>query len=49
MDSLEKHKSLLFGEDLTFAVLDGAAIPDLLTKLYELEPEYECLYRGEQK
>jgi len=31
----------------TYAVLDGAMIPDLLSKLYEYRPEYECLYRGE--
>ena len=31
----------------TYAVLDGALIPDLLPKLYEYQPEYECLYRGE--
>ena len=31
----------------TYAVLDGAQIPDLLPRLYEQRPEYECLYRGE--
>jgi hypothetical protein len=30
-----------------YAVLDGAMIPGLLPKLYEYQPEYECLYRGE--
>jgi uncharacterized protein DUF4123 len=30
-----------------YAVLDGASIPDLLDKLYELQPEHVCLYRGE--
>jgi hypothetical protein len=30
-----------------FAVLDGASVPGLLGKLYGLEPEYLCLYRGE--
>src|SRR6266404_1277979 len=30
-----------------FAVLDGASIPDLVKSLYEHEPEYCCLYRGE--
>lgn len=34
-------------ERATFAVLDGASIPDLLPRLYQLRPEYECLYRGE--
>jgi hypothetical protein len=30
-----------------FAILDGAAIPDLLGKLFVLKPEHECLFRGE--
>lgn len=30
-----------------YAVLDGASIEELLDKLYDLEPEFECLYRGE--
>jgi len=30
-----------------FAVLDGAAIPDLLQQLHEQQPERVCLYRGE--
>ncbi len=47
MNPLEKHKTLLFGEDMTFVILDGASIPGLLTKLYELQPEHVCLYRGE--
>lgn len=35
------------GETPIFTVLDGASAPGLVTKLYELEPEYCCLYRGE--
>jgi hypothetical protein len=32
----------------TYAVLDGASIPDLLDHLYgEARPEFACLYRGE--
>jgi hypothetical protein len=44
--AVEKH---IFAEapDLTFAVLDGAAIPDLLEKLYAVEPQHECLYMGD--
>ena len=40
---------VLFGQvDMpVFAVLDGASIPGLLKNLYEHEPEYCCLYRGE--
>ncbi len=43
---LKRH---LFGEEeaITFAVLDGASVPDLLEKLYRDKPEFECLYRGE--
>jgi Domain of unknown function (DUF4123) len=40
---------VLFGKEdtTTFAILDGASAPDLVKKLYEHEPEYCCLYRGE--
>jgi hypothetical protein len=40
---------LLFeaGDELGFAVLDGASVPTLLQSLAEHEPEYVCLYRGE--
>jgi len=39
----------LFAEEAAnvYAVLDGASVPGLLEQLYELEPEHECLYRGE--
>lgn len=30
-----------------YAVLDGASVPDLVSRLYELEPEHACLYSGE--
>jgi hypothetical protein len=35
------------GEANVYAVLDGASVADLLGKLYDLQPEFECLYRGE--
>jgi hypothetical protein len=36
------------GEALhTFVILDGAAIPTLLDRLYGERPEFICLYRGE--
>src|SRR6266481_5806289 len=38
---------LFKGETPVFAVLDGASIPDLVKSLYEHEPEFCCLYRGE--
>lgn len=38
----------LFAEEANvFAVLDGASIPGLLEKLYTLQPEHICLWRGE--
>lgn len=45
-----KHlRTLLFEETncRTFAVLDGAALPDLLDRLAEASPDHVCLYRGE--
>jgi hypothetical protein len=35
------------GDTPVFAILDGASAPDLVKNLYEHEPEYCCLYRGE--
>ena len=39
----------LFADDNlnVYAILDGAAIPNLLNGLYDLKSEYVCLYRGE--
>src|ERR1051325_1196497 len=47
-DALELG-AVLFGKgDVpVYALLDGASAPDLVKKLYEHEPEYCCLYRGE--
>lgn len=43
--------SLMFEEEgsQVFAVLDGASIPELLDQLDALQPEYECLRRGQLK
>lgn len=42
---LEQH---LFRRDAhTYVILDGASVPDLPVKLYELKPPNYCLYRGE--
>lgn len=30
-----------------YAILDGAANPGLLERLYDQSPEFDCLYRGE--
>ena len=45
-ESIFRH---LFPEDEgnLFAILDGASIDDLLDNLYSLQPEFECLYRGD--
>jgi hypothetical protein len=46
---LRSVKSHLFSESETkiFAILDGAAIPGLQTKIAPFDPEHVCLYRGE--
>lgn len=47
----EALKRELFGEGAggVFAVLDGASVPELLDKLHEHRPQYECLFRGDLK
>jgi len=42
-------QGILFSEpdNFVFAVLDGAAIPDLLNQLNRFQADYICLYRGE--
>lgn len=42
---LEKY--LFRKNNHTYVVLDGAAVPDLPIKLYEMRPPHICLYRGE--
>ena len=45
MKKLEEH---LFRNGVyTYAVLDGAAVPDLPRKLFEMKQPNVCLYRGE--
>lgn len=44
-DELKRH---LFSERTNvFAVLDGASIKDLPTRLYETNPPHYCLFRGD--
>ena len=44
-DELKRH---LFAERTNvFAILDGASIADLPMRLYEANPPYYCLFRGE--
>lgn len=38
---------LFNGNIRLYAVLDGASIPDLPARLYDLRPPHVCLYRGE--
>ncbi len=50
MNKLEEHFRRVAGTEQVkfYAILDGAAIPNLLDKLYtEGAPRFECLYRGE--
>lgn len=34
-------------EGNAYAILDGASVVDLLDRLYDLQPEFVCLYRGD--
>lgn len=45
----EELEKILFVENArAFAVLDGASIPNLRMKLYEMRPPHYCLFRGER-
>jgi hypothetical protein len=44
----QRRGHYLFRENKhTYAVLDGASVPDLPVKLHEMRPPNVCLYRGE--
>ena len=44
----EQLEKLLFRKDAyTYAILDGASVPDLPNILFELAPSSVCLYQGE--
>ena len=44
----EKIEKFLFVDGTrAFAVLDGASVPDLPMKIYQMQPHSVCLYRGE--
>jgi hypothetical protein len=46
--AIEKIKEHLFSEELnTYAVIDGAACPELRFKIYDWEPQSTCLWSGE--
>lgn len=48
-EAIERNlERALFGENLNiYAILDGASIPELQHRLYEMQPPQVCLYRGE--
>lgn len=44
----EQLENILFGDRLlVYAILDGASVPDLPTRLFEMDPPNYCLFRGE--
>lgn len=43
----ELDKYLFRSDAYTYAVLDGASIPNLPNLLFEMGPRHSCLYRGE--
>lgn len=44
----QKLGQFLFGENaLVYAILDGASVPDLPMRLFEMHPPNGCLYRGD--
>ena len=46
--NLQKLNQLLFIKNSrVYVALDGASVPDLRMKLYEMTPEHICLYRGD--
>lgn len=47
MTKEQLEKILFIDQTRVFAVLDGASIPDLRNKLYEMRPPHYCLFRGE--
>lgn len=47
MNKADFQNQLFTGRTHVFAILDGASIDGLLTKLYEMQPPNYCLFRGE--
>jgi hypothetical protein len=48
-DIIDQLRALLFAheDESTYAVLDGASVPELVAKLSDAREEWACLYRGE--
>lgn len=47
MNAQKLSQNLFNGFNRIYVILDGASIPDLRVKLFEMRPEHICLYRGE--
>ena len=47
MDSAKLKQHLFAGGTRLFCVLDGASVPDLPIKLYEMAPANHCLFTGD--
>jgi hypothetical protein len=46
-ETIEKIKEHLFSNELnTYAIIDGAACPELRFKIYDWEPQSACLWSG---
>lgn len=44
----QKLEQFLFSENiLVYAILDGASVPELPMRLFEMRPPHVCLYRGD--
>jgi hypothetical protein len=47
MTKEELEKILFTGQTRVFVILDGASVPNLPMRLYEMRPPHYCLFRGE--
>lgn len=47
MTKKDLEKYLFSGNTHLYAVLDGASVPELRMKLFEMRPAHYCLFRGE--
>lgn len=47
MKKEDLEKNLFSGNTHLYAVLDGASVPELRMKLFEMRPAHYCLFRGE--
>ena len=47
MNAQKLTQKLFNGFNRIYVVLEGASVPGLRTKLFEMRPQHVCLYRGE--